>query len=168
MRDTADGFWALCFVLWIAIFVVMVVWLHKAHKATQRLWHGSRSWGSGWTIGAWFIPLANVVIPKLVINEIERIARSHRHNGAVSDGWRGQSTYALGWLWWIGGAIALFVSTVAAGLTEEVEATADEIRTGYAFQGIGLLIAAGALPLGALFFRKLGRRLTPAGLLENP
>jgi hypothetical protein len=87
LNDTFDAFNALLTLIWIALFVVMIVWMNKAHKTTQRLWLGSRKWSSGWTVGGWFIPFANFFIPKGVLNEIERIAKAPRMGGLVDHRW---------------------------------------------------------------------------------
>src|SRR4051812_8017205 len=64
--------------VWIVTFVVLVLWMYRAHKASQLLWTGQRRWRVGWTLGGWCIPLAQFVIPKLVLNEIEQIAKAPR------------------------------------------------------------------------------------------
>ena len=148
MFDTVGG---LMILLWIATFVLMLVWMKKAHGATQRLWRGPRKWASGWTIGGWFIPFANFVIPKLVLNEIERIAKAPRWNGAVDDRWRHESTSTLGWLWWIGLSIGIIANGIGMGLADELTASADELRGGYTMQALGSLPSAVALGLGAIY-----------------
>ncbi|GAA4593057.1 hypothetical protein BJY16_000838 [Actinoplanes octamycinicus] len=56
--------------------VTFLVWLHRA---SVNLWTtGHRlKWRPGWTIGAWFIPLANLVLPLLVVREIDQRSRDH-------------------------------------------------------------------------------------------
>lgn len=168
LDDAFAGVGGFAFLLWIAVFVVMLVWMNKAHKATQWLQPGPRKWSSGWTVGAWFIPFANFVIPKMVMNEIERIARAPRFSGAVNPAWRQQSTLAIGWLWWILVAIGLVLTSVGSGLRDAEEFNADDIRASYACQSIGLLVGAVGLAFGAVYMRRVGRRLSPAGMRENP
>jgi Domain of unknown function (DUF4328) len=167
MDDTFTGVAAVLFFLWIAVFVVTIIWMNKAHKATQRLWHGPRKWTSGWAVGGFFIPAANFFIPKLVMNEIERIAKATRSNGLVDSSWRGESTSVLGWLWWIGTAVGLLFVASGSSLVDGIEASADEIRSGYAMQGLAWFGAAAACACGALFIRKIGGRLSPAGLAQR-
>ena len=168
LNDAFDTVGGLMILLWIAMFVLILVWMKKAHAATQRLWRGPRKWASGWTIGGWFIPFANFVIPKLVLNEIERIAKAPRWNGAVDDRWRHESTSTLGWLWWIGLSIGIIAIGIGMGLADELTASADELRGGYTMQALGSLMSAVALGLGAIYIRKISRRLSPDGMSQNP
>ena len=56
-------------VISLAIFVVFIVYLYRASKNTE-LWDTTpRTWTPGWTIGGWFIPIANFVIPALVVSD---------------------------------------------------------------------------------------------------
>ncbi len=55
--------------------VLLMVWLNLAYKAGQSRGAIDRTWSSGWTVGAWFIPFANLAIPKLVVNEVDRMSR---------------------------------------------------------------------------------------------
>jgi hypothetical protein len=164
-RDTVGGF--LTFV-WLAAFVLLLVWMNKAHKATQTLFHGHRNWTSGWTIGGWFIPAANVVIPMLVLSEIERIAGTLRTppSGTVVGNLRSSS--AIGWLWWIGLVLGLTALVVGAVIGDTLFASADDIRAGYVLEAIGFLSIAIAWPLGAVHVRRIGRRLSAAGIVEIP
>jgi hypothetical protein len=98
----------------LVLAILMVIWSFKAHQTTDRLNPQHRSWGSGWSIGAWFIPFANFILPKLVLTETERIAMAPRSGGQVDPGWRQQPSSALGWVWWITfviGGIAFSVGT---------------------------------------------------------
>ncbi len=162
--SSAEGFIILS---WIAMFVLTIVWMNKAHKATQRLWPGPRKWSAGWTVGGWFIPLAQFVIPKLVLNEIERIAKSPRWGGHVDARWKDQSTSALGWLWWIGTSGSILLMTIGGSLAGDLDVSVGDMRSWYDLQSVGLFVAAVSLALGAIFMRRVGRRLSPAGMAET-
>src|SRR5262245_12865276 len=45
-----------------------IPWFHRAHKNVTS-WHKTR-WSSGWAIGGWFVPFANLVVPYMVAKEI--------------------------------------------------------------------------------------------------
>ena len=81
--------------------ILLVIWMFKTSKLANALHPGPRRWTNGWTIGGWFIPLANAVIPKLVMNELERIVTAPRTAGVVHPEWRHRPTAAVGWVWWI-------------------------------------------------------------------
>lgn len=57
-------------VIAVAIAVLFMIYLFRSSQNTERWATTSRTWSPGWTIGAWFIPLANFVLPVLVIREI--------------------------------------------------------------------------------------------------
>jgi hypothetical protein len=157
---TVVGLW---FLLFLVTGIVMVVWSFKAYRATERLRPAYPSWSAGWAVGGWFIPLAGAIIPKLVLNEVERLATAPRTAGQVDPSWREQSTSALGWLWWIAFVIATLFLGAASGFEEGAldERAHSTIRVGYM-----CWLAAGAafVPagvLGALFVRRLSSYLSP-------
>ncbi len=49
--------------------VLFVIWAYRAAKAARMLGLAGQ-WGPGWFIGAWFIPVANLVIPYLCIKSL--------------------------------------------------------------------------------------------------
>ncbi|MGB0114160.1 MAG: DUF4328 domain-containing protein [Ilumatobacteraceae bacterium] len=151
----------------LVVFVLMLIWMNGAHKTTQQLWFGERKWTSGWTVGAWFIPFANAVLPKLVLNEIERIALEPRSNGAVPATWRSRSLLLIGNLWWIG----LIVGTVLAqfgGLSTGDEPASGDFQITYVLDAVGLALVGVSAIFGALYVRRLGGRLSAAGLRLEP
>jgi hypothetical protein len=52
----------------IVTAVAFISWLYLALKNIQGWRIAGLSWGPGWAIGGWLIPLANLVIPALVVN----------------------------------------------------------------------------------------------------
>ena len=68
---------------------------NAAYRSLNRSGAEGRSWSSGWAVGGWFIPLAALVIPRLVLSEIERI--SHPDNGPapIGAGWRRTRQHAV-------------------------------------------------------------------------
>ncbi len=169
MDDVARHVTTIFIWVWIVTFVVLVLWMHRAHKATQRLWTGQRRWGAGWTIGGWFIPVAQLVIPKLVLNEIERIAKARRSTEEPSGPIASTSTAASGYLWWI----FLSVGLIAAGVGRWIEVlqdnpTAQQIRLGYILLGAGLASVTVGLLFGITYVGSIGKRLSPKGLVKIP
>ena len=53
----------------------IMAWLYIAAENAQA-WGIRLKWGPGWAIGAWFLPLANLVIPVLVVNGLARASAS--------------------------------------------------------------------------------------------
>jgi hypothetical protein len=56
----------------IAAFVVEIIWLYRARKNVEAFVGAAPQWAAGWTIGAWFIPVANMVLPALVMADVAR------------------------------------------------------------------------------------------------
>ena len=77
-------------VAWVSIFVLMIVWLAKAHTATTSLLAvpGARKYSRGWCIGVWFIPFANFISTPQVFAEHQRIADAARTDGWVKGDWK--------------------------------------------------------------------------------
>jgi hypothetical protein len=75
----------------------------------------------------------------------------------------------LGWLWWIGLSIGLVCEASGRGSSISTEPTATSlVDDGYSMQALGSLVAAAALPCGAIYVRRLGTRLPPRGIIESP
>ena len=54
--------------------VAFISWLHLARTNLQGAGAEALTWTQGWSIGAWFVPLANLVVPQLVVSEIDRVS----------------------------------------------------------------------------------------------
>ncbi len=59
-------------VIWLITIVSMT---YSVVKITSDWTGGTRKWSSKWAIGGWFIPVANLFIPFLVMRESERIIK---------------------------------------------------------------------------------------------
>lgn len=165
--DGFASFAAFAFLFGFVLWILLMVWMNSAHKTTQQLWHGERRWSSGWTVGSWFIPVASAVIPKLVLSEIERIAFAPRSNGVVHDTlWRARSTLVVGRLWWVALVVGIFATSIGGSVGTDSGSSAGEIRAGYICNAVGLLLLALSSVCGALYVRRLGARLSAAGLRE--
>jgi hypothetical protein len=53
-------------------FISLVTWLSRSVDNTPSLGGGIARRGPRWAIGAWFIPIANVVMPALIIRDLAR------------------------------------------------------------------------------------------------
>ncbi|GAA0715909.1 DUF4328 domain-containing protein [Dactylosporangium roseum] len=96
----------------LLVLVVFITWLYLARDNFDRRADDNVNWRKGWTIGGWFIPLANLVIPNLVVGEI--YARSSPDRTWTSP--------RLVNAWWIALLVSLFTytetTTRAGGATE--------------------------------------------------
>jgi len=58
--------------LYIATAILFVIWFRRAYLNVSRMGvHGQR-WSSAYSIGAWFLPFANLVRPKQIANDTWR------------------------------------------------------------------------------------------------
>ena len=166
--DAFAGFAALFSLVGVVVLVLLVVWTFQVYRATEQLWSGPRTWSIGWTIGAWFVLGANLVLPKLVINELERLSLAERVDRAVRDGWQRRSTMLVGWLWWIAYVVGLVLTLIGAGTGDDVDSSATEVRMSYVLSSIGFASLAVGSVCGALYVRRIGRRVSACGIIEQP
>ena len=145
--------------LTIPIGILLIVWAHRAHRATDALNHGQRKWGHGWSIGAWFIPIANYILVPLVLSEIHKIASAQRTNGTVDQEWPRSKVSAPLIMWFVFyavGGVTLFIGNAA--LSDDF-ATADSYRGGLIITLIALGITAAASLLAASFIKDVSTKL---------
>lgn len=102
----------------LATATVFIIWFHRARVNAELFSPGTQGLSRGWAIGAWFVPLANLVMPRLVAGDTWR---SSGRPGAAppSTGW------VTGW-WtvWVVGAVFARIASVQYKNAEE----ADEVK----------------------------------------
>ncbi len=71
--DLREGLVALLtFVAYLLAIVFFISWFRRAYRNLPALGATGLRYRSGWTIGGWFIPIANLIIPKQIANDIWR------------------------------------------------------------------------------------------------
>ena len=103
--DLVSGAIALSLAVGAAILVVLIVFLFRAAKNTE-LWDRSKPrWSPGWTIGGWFIPIASLVIPALVVRDVWARTPQRDLDGRE----RAVAGPIVGWWWvtWLAAGILL-------------------------------------------------------------
>jgi hypothetical protein len=63
------------FLLLIVTAVIFLRWFKRAYENVERL-GGERRYGTGWAVGAWFVPILNLWRPKQIANDIWRASNS--------------------------------------------------------------------------------------------
>ena len=145
--------------LTLPIGILLIVWSHKAHRASDSLQPGQRKWGHGWSIGAWFIPVANYILVPLMLSEIHKISSAPRNGNKVSDEWPRNKVSAPLIMWFIFyavGGVLLFLGNSA--LTDPF-ASADAYRGGLIITLIALGVTAAASMLAATFIKDVSTKL---------
>jgi len=131
-----------------------IVWLWRAAKNQQALGRAPERLGSGWAVGGWFIPLANFVIPVLVVQDLWR--GSDVEIAADDPRWRiADRSWLVGW-WW-----GLFLVPVVAGAgadAADLGTRVSELRGQNLLALVSMLALSAATVLGALVVHRLGAR----------
>jgi uncharacterized protein DUF4328/uncharacterized protein DUF2510 len=159
--DDADAFVGvvtfLMILLSLTIFVLLIIWMWRVAKNAEVLGRTEPRWKPGWTIGGWFIPFANLVIPVLVMQELWRGTDPEAPRRDPL--WRSRPGSALvGW-WW-----ALYLASVVRfGVgTDNGDAAAQSqlkhVRTEDLIAAFGMAASVGAAILLILVVRRLTQR----------
>jgi hypothetical protein len=85
--------------VYFVILILFLIWIHRANRNARALGAQNMRYTPGWSVGWFFVPFANLVMPYQVMQEIWR-ASSDPAN------WQSTSGGALvGWWWtlWVGG-----------------------------------------------------------------
>jgi hypothetical protein len=136
--DAVNGVSSVLEVISIAIFVVFVVFLYRGSKNTE-LWDRSgRTWTPGWAIAGWFIPLANFVIPFLVVRDIWRRTPTSPEvrNGRPIASW-------ILWAWWV----PFVVGAVGVRVGIDPDTLGEHRAEDWIHMGGAIAVAVAAVPL---------------------
>jgi hypothetical protein len=58
--------------LGLVTVTVFLVWFHRAYRNLPSLGVATRRFGTGWAVGAWFVPFLNLIRPKQIADDIWR------------------------------------------------------------------------------------------------
>ncbi|MCS7294652.1 MAG: DUF4328 domain-containing protein [Chloroflexota bacterium] len=157
---TYDALGVGTFIGFVAAIPMVIVYLIWTRRVTGNLepFGVARSWGTGWAIGAWFIPLASWLLPMFVINQAYKAA-DPALTPPVGDQWRSRPSSPLFWTWWVLWIVGNFLSSVPLSLVERDRVLSDERLTeiGWVFFFCyGILTTAAVL--GAICVRELTLR----------
>jgi hypothetical protein len=154
--NALNGAIGLQIIIALVIFVLIIIWSHRAYVVAEGIGITQRSLSSGWAIGAWFIPIGNAVLPRLVLRDIEKAAAesvSRTSNGQT----QAAPPIAIGWIWWVLFVVFNGIYLVGYGAFDDVNGDYDTWQLGYILLlvgGAGLTVAS---VLGALYIRGLTR-----------
>lgn len=161
-EQASEGLLGVFSLVALVVAVLTIIWWYQAYQTVEDrapLLEG-RSWSAGWAIGGWFIPIANLIIPKLVLNEIDRASSSldvglptwKEHRLAPASNWW--------WASWVFGSLSLSfgVSVIQAQL-ERGTFDAPIYRSGLWMLLTGLAVLTVAALCAAATIRVIGERL---------
>ena len=89
--------------VWIAAAIAFLAWMHRAYRNLPALGANRLGYSPRWAIGAFFVPVLNLVHPYHVVRELWRESRSDLAGAGTS-----LSASLVRW-WWV-----LFVASVLA------------------------------------------------------
>ncbi len=121
--------------------IAVPMWMHRAFRNLPALGAQRLSWSPGWAAGGWFIPLANFVIPFLVMRELSA------HAGGQQE--RPWPLMPVWWGMWLGASALQVASNLAAGFNRAVSDALGMLND-------AALVAAGGLAI--LLIQILTRR----------
>lgn len=146
----------------LVLGVLFIVWFHRAYRDAEALGHRDLRFSAGWAIGAWFIPVANFVIGKMMVNDVWRASDPSLAPGDPS--WRDRPVAGIvnaWWALWVIGAI-FSLATIGQGEVQSI-ADAENFRSRDMVAALASLITAAAAVTGAAAVRRLSARLDDRG-----
>jgi Domain of unknown function (DUF4328) len=139
--------------------ILFIVWFFQAYKSAESRGAAGRSWGAGWTIGSWFIPLADLVLPKLVMNEVDRMSNPLTGPAPIETYWKAMRRLGISDLWWLLLVIGVPAFWVGSILLGDAALDAPEVGAGYLVLALSDLVLCGAAALLGAVVLTIGRRL---------
>lgn len=109
-NDKYDAFNAVTgagFLFAIALATAFLVWFHRAYSNAAGLTRQQLRYGTGWSVGAWFIPIFNLWRPKQIANDVWRTGDP---NARDNPRWNALPVAGLVHWWW---AIWILGSVIA-------------------------------------------------------
>jgi hypothetical protein len=137
------GWLALALVAFLVAAVLTVVWTALASRVLDARGASGRRWRGGWTVGSWIIPIGNLVLPKLVYNELERGLAVPYRDEPIGESWRSINRTTLAdawWALWIGGLVV----SQGAALVSDVDGSDEEFALALTINSAALLLIAAA------------------------
>jgi hypothetical protein len=165
--NDALGFAGTMFGVWsmaaLGASILLIVWLYQAYRSVEGRGATGTRWSRGWALGAWVIPFANFVLPKLVVNEVDRL--SHPDVGAdpIGTRWKPIGVMMVGHWWWaltIAGGIVLALGFgVVAEQLDSFSLVEQTYRAGLQATAAGVGLWAGGAAAAGLMVGRISRRL---------
>jgi hypothetical protein len=140
----------------IAIFVLLIIWLYRAAKNNEALGRQNPRLGPGWAIGGWFIPVANFVIPFIVMDDVWRGSDPSIPRGDPN--WRRSSTMGAIWAWLVTAVIFTIPSAIASSTGDVRADEPEKVRRDDILRIIGAVGAIVAAVFAIVVTRRIAAR----------
>jgi len=119
-------------VLYIASFVVFLMWIYRANKNLRSLRAADLRFTPGWAVGWFFIPIMNLFRPAQVVSEIWK-ASDPKVDMADDTSWKAVVTSPIVGCWWALFLISAFVANIALRLVFSGWELSDLLNSTYAY-----------------------------------
>lgn len=158
-ETAAYGFLGIGFIGYAITGVLFIVWFFQSYRAAASRGATARTWASGWTIGGWFIPLANFVIPKLVMNEADRMSNPEAGDPPIEDRWRSLPRLESSDTWWALFVLGSLTTAIGSNWLPVADVKGADYATALVMLACGLVATAGSGMAGGRMVRSVGERL---------
>ena len=156
--DTLNAMLGVQTIVALVIFVLIIIWNYRVYVVSEAISQTHRSFSSGWAIGAWFIPVGNALLPRLVLRDIEKAV-----SGSVPSLSNGQPRStppaAIGWTWWVLFVVFNALHVLGFAAFDDPSGDYDSWQLGYVLLLIGGAGLTASSVLGALYIRGLTRAI---------
>jgi Domain of unknown function (DUF4328)/Protein of unknown function (DUF2510) len=126
----------------LAALVLHIIWAWRSAHNARALGRVGERLSPGWAIGAWFIPVANIVLVYILFSDLWRSSDPSTEPG---DRWRGLPGSPLVRLWtvaYVGGLLLTFTTIgLAVGGAIDVETTRALLAVGGVVAAVGTVLS---------------------------
>jgi hypothetical protein len=131
-------------IAYVVAVVFICMWCHRANNVAHALGRQGMAFTPGWTVGWWFIPFANLVMPFRVMKELWQTSRQ----GADPIAWKARPASGKIGGWWACYLLSGFTQEISSVVGNDRDTPGmGTIAAFIALVGVMLLVGAGILLL---------------------
>ena len=156
---TAFGFLSIALIGYLVTAVIFITWFFQSYRAAQSRGATARTWAAGWAIGGWVIPFANFVIPKLVMNEVDRMSNPEAGDPPIGDRWRPLPRLESSDTWWGLFLLGTLTTAVGSNWLPYADVKSASYATALVLIACGMAAVAGSGFAAGRMVRTIGDRL---------
>jgi uncharacterized protein DUF4328 len=169
--DQVRAWSAVLIVLLVLAAACFIVWLYRLRSDVETFAPHQGGLSRGWAIGGWFIPLANAVLPFLVVRDVIRAAVADAPQrqqpaalaqnpggwmqpvaaAAPAPGRARQGVYVVAGLWWglwiLGGVGARLVNVPSQASLSQLEHAFGQMQLWTVVQGLAAVLAVAVIEI---------------------
>lgn len=159
---TAFGFLSIAVIGYLITAVIFITWFFQAYRAAASRGATGRTWAAGWTIGGWALPFANFVIPKLVMNEVDRMSNPEAGDPPIDDRWKPLPRLEASDTWWGLFLLGAITTAIGSNWLPYADVKGSSYATAVIILACGMAATAGGGFAAGKMVRTIGDRLLVA------